>query len=660
MNPCLHSLFSRRFVRVVLASVVCCLLAMTVSAQSDEETRDKAPTGKETIVVVGQDHPETLKNESRAVIVIDPAAAQASGLLTVADAIRWYAPINIVTTGVMPGSLTSSFIRGGESSYTLMLLDDLEINRVGGFFDLGNLSLDNIERIEILEGPGSTLYGSEAVSGTIRIYTKKGQKDTRLRVYGQGGSFTTFSEGLEFSGGIGSKVRLAASFSRVDSDRQRPINDDYHRNSASLSLGGDSQGKSTWSVRYRFNQSKTNFPTGDAGDLFDVLDPHQYTDTLEHAVTLEWSRRWGDAWETRFSAGYFRLDQDYVDNDDGPEVDPWGEFQSNLIDTRWRVDIRGSRIWKNHRLTLGGTITREQSESSDLFTPESITYKRFTEAIYLNDTMQVLGDKLNLSLGIRYEKPEDYADVLSPQVSLSYWVIPELKVRGSVGFGFKAPAFYQIHGFPGFAAGNPDLKPEQNVGWDAGLEYWGEKDYPMIRANYFENRFKDIIEFVFDPTPGVPNYFNLQAARARGVELALAYRWSSFSFRGEYTYTDTKTTDAGMVVFPGDAFLEGEPLLRRPKHRAVLSAGYEGKNYSAWIDVLYQGSRWDLDFSKGFIPQRVQLEDYTRLDIRARAHLWREVYLTGRVENLLNTKYQEVFGYRGGKLGVYLGFDMTF
>ena len=646
-----------------LAALVLMFGLSPVFAQSqgeNPESPETGPVGRETIVVIGWDQPESVKDESRDVMVIDVGRARAAGVTTVADVLRMYAALDIVTSGVMPGSVTSAFVRGGESSYTLILLDDVEVNRPGGFYDLAHLSLDDVERIEILKGPGSTLYGSEAMTGVIRIYTRQGGGRTRVRIHGQAGSFSTFTEGVDITGGFGRSWRYSAAASRLDSRRQRPVNDDYARTAAAVSLGTDFHNGGSLTLRYRFTKALTHFPTGAAGDLFDVLDPGQYTDTREDALSLAWEGRWGGDWSTRVTLGYVRLDQEYVDEDNGPEVDPFGEFRSHTRDDRWKADIRVTRALGSHRVSFGLGYEREKTRQDDLFTPEAQTYDRTDFAVYAQDVFHGLDGRMDAAAGVRYETHDDYGDVLSPQFSLGWWVTSKLKVRGAVGFGFKAPAFYQVHGFPGFSTGNPDLKPEQNVGWDAGFEYWEKASYPVVRVSYFENRFRDIIEFVFGVEEGSPNYFNLQAARARGVEAAVTYRWDRFLLRGEYTYTETETTDAGQVVFPGDAYLEGAPLLRRPKHRAVISLGYETERFSLECDILYQGSRWDLDFSQGFVPTRVKLDPYTRIDLRARARIWKHVSVTARIENLLNTDYQEIFGYRGGKFGAFGGLDVTF
>lgn len=634
------------------------LLLPGYPAEKDENS-DK-PVGRATIIVVAEDQPEPLRLEGRDVIVLDPGQAREMGMHSVADVLKFYAELNLVTTGVMPGSVTSSFIRGGESSYTLVVVDDMEVNTPGGFYDLSNLPLENIERIEILKGPGSTIYGSEAVAGVIRIYTRKGTPEHQLSLSFQGGSFSTFEESLQVNGPLSKSIRYSVGVSRLDSDRQRPINDDYRRTSASIQLSSAGSGSHAWKLNYRLIDARTHFPTQDSGDLFDILDPNQYTDTTEHVIGFQWTGNWTRRMSTRFTAGYYRSELDFVDADDGPEIDPFGGFESHTQQDRWRFDGRLSYRIGSHHLSWGVQYEREHSEMSNLFSPEPRSFERNQFSLYALDQFKGFNDRLGITAGVRWESHDDYENVVTPQISVAYWLSKELKVRGSAGYGFKAPSFFQVHGFPGFVEGNPDLEPEKNIGWDAGLEYWLDGNQPLVRVTYFENHFKDIIEFVFDTDPTTPNYFNVQEAVARGLEISFEYMWKNWQARVGYTYVHTETIDAGLVQSPGDAFVEGEPLLRRPKHRMTVSAGYVTNRLSVFLNILYQGSRWDLDFSQGFVPVRVKLDDYIRVDAKARYQLTRMFGLIVRIENLFDTDYQEVFGFRGNGFGLYGGLDINF
>jgi outer membrane receptor protein involved in Fe transport len=258
-------------------------------ASSDIPKPYPLPIPHETVIVVAQDAPDDVRTTGRDVLVIRAADAQASGFKTVADVLRFYGVLNVVTTGTTPGSLTSVFIRGGDANYTLVVVDNVPVNEVGGFYDFAHLPLENIERIEILKGPGSSVYGSEAVTAVIRVFTRRGTGRPKVRLSGLGGSFQTFGGTVESDGALGRGWHYSVSLGGLRSDRQLPVNDEYRGRTASVQVGADTPGGHAWALRYRFGDSDVHFPTQGAGDRFDVLDPQQFQRTKEHIAG--WSGR---------------------------------------------------------------------------------------------------------------------------------------------------------------------------------------------------------------------------------------------------------------------------------------------------------------------------------------------------------------------------------
>lgn len=614
------------------------------------------PIPHETVIVVAQDAPDDVRTTGRDVVVIRAAEAQAAGFQTVADVLRFYGVLNVVTTGTLPGSTTSLFVRGGASSYTLVLVDNVPVNQVGGFYEFAYLPLDNVERIEILKGPGSTVYGSEAVTAVVRVLTRKGTGRPKVRLSGLGGSFQTFGGTLASDGVLGSGWYYSVSLGGLRSDRQLPVNDEYTGRAASVQVGADLPKGHAWALRYRFGDYEVHFPTSGAGDRFDIPDPHQFQRTKEHIAGFEWTAAWSAQWTTRLDVGFFRQLGHYEDPDDGPPVDFFGPYWSEFLDRRLRWNAYTAYSTGGHRLLLGGTYTVETGGNRDIYRDAWGRHTRNSGTLYVREDYESPDKRFGLTAGVRWERHSDYADVVSPELSLAYWPTRTLKLRGSVGFGYKAPAFFEVYGLGGFVTGNPDLKPERNVGWDVGFEYWGGFAWPLLRVTYFDNRFEDIITFVNRQDPREPDYENLRTAIARGVEVDAEYRVGGFSARLSYAFTHTATTDVGLA--PDLSFVEGQPLLRRPKHRATISLGYQTARLGVWTDVLYQGRRWDLDWSQ-FPARRVEMDSYVRVDLRARWNFWRQVALVGRVVNLLDTHYEEVYGYTGQKRAVYAGLDMT-
>jgi vitamin B12 transporter len=625
-------------------------------ASSDIPQPYPLPIPHETVIVVAQDAPDDVRTTGRDVLVIRAADAQAAGFKTVADVLRFYGVLNVVTTGTTPGSLTSVFIRGGDANYTLVVVDNVPVNEVGGFYDFAHLPLENVERIEILKGPGSSVYGSEAVTAVIRVFTRRGTGRPKVRLSGLGGSFQTFGGTVESDGALGRGWHYSAAVEGLRSDRQLPVNDEYRRRTASVQVGADLSGGHAWALRYRFVDSDVHFPTSAAGDRFDIPDPHQFQRTKEHVAGFEWTTRWSSRWQSRLDVGFYRRISHYDDPDDGPPVDFFGPYWSDFRDQRLRLNAYTAYSTGGHRLLLGGTYTVETGGNRDIYQTAWRQHTRNTGTVYLREDYEAPDKRFGLTAGVRWEHHSDYANAVSPELSLAYWPVRTLKLRGSLGFGYKAPAFYQVYGLGGFVTGNPNLKPERNVGWDVGVEYWGAFAWPLLRVTYFDNRFEDIITFVNRRDPAEPDYENLRTAIARGLEVDAEYRVGGLVARLSYAFTHTAATDVGLA--PDLNFVEGQPLLRRPKHRATASLGYQTPRWGIGADVLYQGRRWDLDWSQ-FPARRVELPSYVRVDLRARWTLWRQVALVGRVENVFNTHYEEVYGYTGQKRAVYAGLDMT-
>jgi vitamin B12 transporter len=625
-------------------------------ASSDIPQPYPLPIPHETVIVVAQDAPDDVRTTGRDVLVIRAADAQAAGFKTVADVLRFYGVLNVVTTGTTPGSLTSVFIRGGDANYTLVVVDNVPVNEVGGFYDFAHLPLENIERIEILKGPGSSVYGSEAVTAVIRVFTRRGTGRPKVRLSGLGGSFQTFGGTVESDGALGRGWHYSAAVEGLRSDRQLPVNDEYRRSTASVQVGADLSGGHAWALRYRFVDSDVHFPTSAAGDRFDIPDPHQFQRTKEHVAGFEWTTRWSSRWQSRLDVGFYRRISHYDDPDDGPPVDFFGPYWSDFRDQRLRLNAYTAYSTGGHRLLLGGTYTVETGGNRDIYQTAWRQHTRNTGTVYLREDYEAPDKRFGLTAGVRWEHHSDYANAVSPELSLAYWPVRTLKLRGSLGFGYKAPAFHEVYGLGGLVTGNPNLKPERNVGWDVGVEYWGAFAWPLLRVTYFDNRFEDIITFVNRRDPTQPDYENLRTAIARGLEVDAEYRVGGLVARLSYAFTHTAATDVGLA--PDLNFVEGQPLLRRPKHRATASLGYQTPRWGIGADVLYQGRRWDLDWSQ-FPARRVELPSYVRVDLRARWTLWRQVALVGRVENVFNTHYEEVYGYTGQKRAVYAGLDMT-
>jgi vitamin B12 transporter len=218
-------------------------------------------------------------------------------------------------------------------------------------------------------------------------------------------------------------------------------------------------------------------------------------------------------------------------------------------------------------------------------------------------------------------------------------------VRVSGGTGFKEPTFLENFAH-GFVQGNPNLDPERSTSWEAGVEQGIAGRRGSITVTYFNQRFRDLIEFNPAPPVGQPSYFNVGDAIANGIEATVAANLSpaaAFSLR--YTYLHTRVEESGSPNDPDGLFVPGDALIRRPEH--LVSPELTANSGRAHVRLAgrWVGSRDDLDFNRPAGQRRVVLDPYTRVNLAAEYDLDR-IVLSGRVENLFNDQTQEIAGFR--------------
>jgi vitamin B12 transporter len=222
--------------------------------------------------------------------------------------------------------------------------------------------------------------------------------------------------------------------------------------------------------------------------------------------------------------------------------------------------------------------------------------------------------------------------------------------RGAAGKGFKTPTFTENF-YQGFITGNPDLAPEKSISWEVGFDQALWKNKLVLGATYFNQKFDDLITYIFRPGPQ-PDFENIQAAESNGIELmAFCKPGYGFTVGGNYTYLDTEVTDDGGLGGPSSYFDEGKDLLRRPKHTVSGYVNWAWKGFQIRFDGLYVGERDDLDYQNLFSPNRVTLDEYfivnlaTSYTFNLGRRYIQDFEIFGKVENLFDEHYEEAFGF---------------
>ena len=555
------------------------------------------------------------------------------------------------------GTLSNVYIRGGSPSYTHVLVDGMEMNLTSdpnGVYDFAALPTDNIERVEILRGPQSILYGSDALAGVINIITTKGSGSLRFSLSTEGGSYNTFKTTTGLTGILG-KLNYSMNIGRVKSDGFSAANEKYgntekdgfQNDYISTALGYRFSENVRTNFHFRFLKSKADYDqSGIYGD-----DPTYKFNQEELALRGEGVfSLLNNVWDQKVGVSFIRNIRKYKYDE---TINNFSASTSFYDGRKLKLDWQNNfSIIENNLISFGvdfeidETVSEFNSFSAfgdfiSLF-PKSDSK---TFGIYFQDQLKI-GDEFFASAGVRFDNHDKFGSYFTYRVAPAYifWQTGT-KLKATVGTGFKAPSLFYLYD-PAF--GNPDLNPEKSFGWDAGIEQFFWNEGLSFGVTYFENDYKDL--FGFDN-----NYktININKAETKGVEVYSTIKpFFGLVAKLNYTFTDAKDKSEGLAE-------EDQKLIRRPDHKI---GGYISYNFSektnANVEVIYIGKRDDLDFST-FPSTRIQLDPYVLLNVAAHYKLFDFLRLNLRIENLLDSDYEEVFGYGTAGLSVYGGINVT-
>ncbi len=630
----------------MLAPVV---LPIVLAAQQRTDTVTLAP-----VVVTATRLPTRADALPTSVTVISGAQLRADGIRTVAEALRIVPGAAVVTTGPWGGQ-ASLFLRGGESDYVKVLIDGVPQNAPGGSYDFANLTTDNVERIEVVRGPTSVLYGSDAVTGVVQIFTRDGRGAPRAAVAFGGGTYATNAIEVTVSGGD-DRAGYAIGLSRFASDGIYPFNNDYRNEvlSGRLRLKPDARTDAAMSVRY--GDALYHFPTDGSGD---TVSNNQHQLDRGPSVGLELGHVFSDNVEGRVTGTWHRDNSQYAIAPNGPSDTTTFPFSSSDWVTRAGLDGRANlRLSGGHVVTVGGAFEHETMQGTTLNGSRS----RDDGAAYLQ-LVTDLERPFSMTLGARLDDNQRFGTYATYRVGLSFRVHGGTRAIASIGTGFKEPNFFENYA-TGFVRGNPDLQPEHSFTWEAGLEHHIPGTAVTARATYFNQRFRDLIDYNGSDSVTY-NYLNVPGADARGVEIAAeAALGRAVRVTAGYTFLDTRVTKGGADTGSTALFLTGQPLLRRPWHSATVALSYRlGRRGSMTLTALYTGRRPDVDY-RTF--RRDNLPSYTRVDLAGQLDLLRPqggapgLAVVGKVENLFDAPYQEVTNFPARRRNLFLGGELRF
>ncbi len=594
-----------------------------------------------------------------------PAAAEALS----------YIPGAIVNTSGRRGSQASLFVRGGESSYNKVIIDGVPVNDPGGFYDFGVTPMNNIGRLEVVRGPDSTIYGTDAMTSVVQLWTKTGTTlPPEIEFGADGGTFSTANGYASVAGA--DKIYDYNFFANQFDTQGQGINDAYSNALQGGNLGIRFSPRVAFRLRLRHSNNWTGVQSNWWFNGDPVLPPNsnQIAHQNNFLASGELSVSGPGAWQHSFSG----FEYNHLQANSQAFVDPGREFIdspfSNLSKyNRAGFEYQGQwtpRPWA--QTTVGYTFEDENGHITSSFAPgtDFASYSN-TSGVRFNNYLfgqeLLTWKRLALLGGVGFVSNSSFGNKVVPRASASFLVFrgneafSGTRLRAGYSEGIKEPSFLQSFGISGTypVLPNPNLQPEQNRSWEAGFEQGFFSNRLSLSAVYYNNQFHNQIEFQTNPVDFTSQYVNLNKSMSHGAEVELRGQIAShFSFTGAYTYTSTKILDAPPCNPPYcDPLIYGvgAPLLRRPKQAGTVLFTYARPRFGATIGAVAVGRRPDSDFLFGLIPPIYYAAGYARVDLGGWYNVTHNITAYANLGNALNDHYNEVLGYPALKANFRVG-----
>lgn len=619
--------YRRRGLCSLVVSLVCHV------ARATEPESSPTPIELPPIVVTGTRLPVPEDQSPASVTVIDSEDFDQRQIRRVADALREVPGISVVQTGV-PGQLTSVFTRGLKSEHTQVLLDGIPINQgLAGLFNFADLTTSGIDRIEVVRGSQSTIYGPRALAGVIQVFTRRGETEPQTELDFEAGSYDTFREMARSAGKIGA-FDYSLGASRLDTDNARPNN--QYRNSDAVA-----------NVGYTGNNFRAGllatYSLSDLGDPNTIFAPRPFdnfrTERWLIAPNLDWTPvSW---WHHRLIVSDDNERQINDPNEDGFTGPTRAVFKRFTID--YQNDLKASDWLTFTSGLFFNDVAAEQQRPLVLFGPTLIHDHSKDRAAFMQATVIPVKD-LTLVAGGRLDHFNQFGDVWTYRVAGSYRFAPTgTTIHSSLATGFSPPSSQdKIFG------NNFGLEPEKNRGWDLGVEEALFDNRLKFGATYFHNKLSNVIGF-----DGQFNTLNLGAARTQGVELSLEARpVDELTIKLSYTYLDAEKTSATDISQP-----QGARLPRRPRNEGSALISYLWRQkLRTTIEGHFVNAREEINFG----GPNFDMEDYATVNFAAEYEIDRHCSIYWRVENLTGEHYAEVFGFPALGRAFYGGVRLRF
>ncbi|WP_038056593.1 TonB-dependent receptor plug domain-containing protein [Thermodesulfobacterium hydrogeniphilum] len=619
----------KRKASVLTGLMILNLFINNVSAKESTKTDNKTSTEIPEVVVTASKIKEPISETTSNVIVITEKDIKKRNMQFVTDVLRTISEINLTQYGG-PGKSASVFLRGGNSDQVLVMIDGVKVNDpTSGGFNFGTLSVDDIEKIEIIEGPQSTLYGSEAMAGVINIITKKGKGKPKIEASFETGSFGTYKPSLTLSGG--NKVwdyRVTTFYYHTDgisAYRYDSERDGYKNAFISGKFGFRPNKNIDIELIGRYGYERNEYDFGNIPDDPDYLSKQNHY-IISGNVKFTMSKYWH---QKIALSKVERIERNYDPN-------LTSKYNKRLYIIDWQHDLYFSNFYT---LVAGIEYRKEEGKNQGNYD------KRIeNKAFYLNNKVKLLQDSLILNAGLRYDDHQTFGSKTTYRIGFLYNFNPwDLKIKGNYGTGFRAPSLDDLF-WPdtGWAKGNPNLKPEESWGWNIGIEKNFLNHRLTVSLTQFYEKYKNLIQWT-EVAPWVWQPENVGCAIAQGLEVHLHFALSqNLNISTGYTYLDTKDKS-------NDTY-----LIYRPNSKLKISAEYTFKKLSFIADYIYVGTR----YADKYNTQK--LSGYSVVNLSSTYKMNKNLSFFVRVANLFNKHYEERRNYNTLDSSIYSGIKITF
>jgi vitamin B12 transporter len=637
--------------------------AVMISSQLRAQTTPQDTTGHsmDEVVLTANKYAKKQSETGKVITVINRQQLEKSGGKTLAELLNTVAGTTIIGANNVPGTNLTTSIRGSSAGNVLILLDGIPANDpsvITNYFDLNFLDLSQIERIEILKGGQSTLYGSDAVAGVINIILKKAAaKKINLSGNFTGGTYGTFRQNFGVNG-KGNNADYSINYTHINSDGFSAAYD--KNNTGAFDKDGINQHAINGRLGFNAGKKIRAMLSGSYSKYKTDLDAAAFTD--ERDYTVENNNKQAGAGivythnkgSIHFNYSFNRSERSYLD-DSSYKSSPYIDYsRSNYTGRTHYAELYGN--WNlNQWEILAGTDYRFHNTeqwywSTGPFGPyappvlkaELNQISPYASVIYKNNAF-------NLELGSRLNIHSEYGNNITFTFNPSYLIRNKGKIFGNLYSAYKTPTLYQLFDQ---SAGNADLKPEKGIIGEAGAELFGIRNFSGRIVGFYRNT-KDAIVYTFNPATYESKYLNAGKQTNYGAEFEAAYKTGTLNITANYTYTDGKTTSSydgtGTGIGKDTSYYN---LYRIPKHAFNMSAGIQAtKNFFASTQIHSVSKREE--FIYGSTPQL--LKGYTTINVYTEYSFGKMIKLFLDLKNITGKKYFDFLGYNTKKFNFTSG-----